>query len=154
MLISEDSANEHKSVEPAKTSSDTPVTDINKTPSDNSVTVNKTPGDASVTTKTPSTEDLDSDTDSVVTATDQSELEMSEEQTKMVEFEPPLHTFSSDEDKELLGSCWMTNLSPKWTSSAHIPLPNSKELLLVHFLCRGYDSGFWPEGVPAGLWVP
>ena len=48
----------------------------------------------------------------------------------------------------------MTNLSPKWTSSAHIPLPNSKELLLLHFLCRGYDSGFWPEGVPAGLWVP
>ena len=47
----------------------------------------------------------------------------------------------------------MTNLSPRWTSSAHIPLDNSKELLLVHYLCRGFDGGFWPEGVPEGLFV-
>ena len=156
MLFSEDSANvQHKSVEPAnKTTGDIPVTDKNKTPGDNIVTENKTPGDDSVTTETPSSEDLNSDTDSVVTATDQSEIEMSEETTKMVEYEPPLHTFSAEEDKELLGKCWMTNLSPTWTSSAHIPLPNSKELLLLHYLCRGYDSGFWPEGVPTGLWVP
>ena len=71
-----------------------------------------------------------------------------------MEFEPPLHSFSVEEDKGLLGNCWMTNLSPRWTSSAHIPLDNSKELLLLHFLCRGYESGFWYEGVPDGLWVP
>ena len=133
---------ENPATEPNKTTNDEPVTDKNKTAGDDSVTKNSS-----------SPEDLNSDSDSVIT--DQpGELEMSEDQTKMAEFEPPLHSFSSDEDKELLSQCWMTNLSPRWTSSAHIPLENSKELLLVHYLCRGFDGGFWPEGVPEGLWVP
>ena len=113
------------------------------------LSLNKTPGDDSVTTETPSSEELNADSDSVVPATDQPKIEMSEDNNKMVEYKAPLH-----KDKELLSKCWMTNLSPTWTSSAHIPLPNSKELLLLHYLCRGYESGFWPEGVPSGLWVP
>ena len=103
MLLSEGDSANVQSVEPNKTTSDEPVTDKNKTA-----------GDDSVTNKSSSPEDLNSDSDSVVPTTDQpGELEMSEDQTKLVEFEPPLHSFSLEEDKELLGKCWMTNLSPR-----------------------------------------
>ena len=54
----------------------------------------------------------------------------------------------------LLAACWEPNLSPRWTSSVHLLLGNSKELLLLHWLCRGFESGYWHKGVPEDLWVP
>ena len=54
----------------------------------------------------------------------------------------------------LLAACWEPNLSPRWTSSVHLSLGNSKELLLLHWLCRGFESGYWHKGVPEDLWVP
>ena len=159
----EGSANEqpHQPVDPVNTTTgDASVPDINKnkTPGDTSVTTtktSKTPSDIPVTTAGTSSEDFDSDSDSVVELFIQpGEIEMSENQPDQVEFEAPLHSFSIEEDRMLLSACWETNLSPRWTSSVHIPLPNSKELLLLHWLCRGFESGFWHEGVPEDLWVP
>merc|ERR1711936_80912 len=137
-------------------SGDSTVPDLNKnkTPSDNKDTtqeeIDKTPGDTPVATAGASTEALqDSDSSSVVTM----DTEMSEK-PEPVELDAPLHTFTAEEDKHLLAACWDPNLSPRWTSSVHLLLGNSKELLLLHWLCRGFESGYWHKGVPEDLWVP
>ena len=115
----------------------------------------KTSGDNTVTTDTPSSEDLNADSNSVASESDQpNKIEMSEDISTLVPFEDALHKFSPEEDKELLSNCWMSNLSPTWTSSAHIPLSNSKELLCLNWMLKGYESGFWSQGVPSGLWIP
>ena len=137
-------------------SGDSSVPDLNKnkTPSDIKDTtqedIDKTPGDNSVTAAGASTGALqDSDSSSVVTM----DAEMSD-QPKPVELDAPLHTFTAEEDKYLLAACWDPNLSPRWTSSVHLLLENSKELLLCNWLCRGFESGYWHKGVPEDLWVP
>ena len=142
------SANEQPKLSPVnKTTGDTTVPNLNKTTGDTQVPdLNKTPG----TTAGASPEALqDSDSSSVA------ELDsVMSEQPEQVELEPPLHKFNTDEEKMLLAACWEPNLSPRWTSSVHLLLGNSQELLLLHWLCRGFESGYWHKGVPDDLWVP
>ena len=125
---------------------DTKDSPLDKTTGDTSVPeVDKTSG----TTAGASTEALpDSDTNSVGGDSIMSE------QPEQVELDAPLHDFTADEDKSLLQACWDPNLSPRWTSSVHLSLGNSKELLLLNWLCRGFESGYWHNGVPDDCWVP
>ena len=109
-----------------------------------------TSGDDTVTTDKLPSEDLLSDSNSVGSESEQLDIieSMSEDIGTLVEFKDPLHgAFSPAEDKELLDNCWMSNLSPIWISEKHIPLQNSKELLVLNWMIKGYESGFWSEGV-------
>ena len=107
-----------------------------------------TSSDSTVTPNSLPSEDLNTDSNSVGTEPEQLEVEetMSEDIGKKVEFKDPLcGEFSPIEDKHLLDSCWMTNLSPFWISENHIPLKNSKELLLLNWMIRGTRVGFGPR---------
>ena len=116
-----------------------------------------TSSDDTVSTDSLPSEDLNTDSNSVGTEPEQLEIKetMSEDIGNIVEFKDPLHgALSPNEDNKLLDNCWMTNLSPFWISENHIPLQNSKELLLLNWMIKGYESGFWSEDVPLAKWIP
>ena len=77
-------------------------------PANTSESKSKTSGDEPVTTDSLPPEELNSDSNSVVTEPEQIEIKetMSEDIGNLVEFKDPLHgAFSPAEDKELLDNC-------------------------------------------------